>query len=99
MLVPHEVLHTSTYITLLSYYLITLVTNNMARFILSNSVILGYLYTPIFKNIPFVKNFVVSFIISQSIILGCLVANGDFKLIIPCLTYLFNLNIIYKAKM
>ena len=91
LLVPHEVLHTSTYITLLSYYLITLVANNMARFVLSNSVILGYLYTPIFKNIPFVKNFVVSFIISQSIIVGCLVANGDFKLIIPCLTYLFNL--------
>ena len=64
---------------------------NGTRFILSNSVILGYLYTPIFKNIPFVKNFVVSFIISQSIIVGCLVANGDFKLIIPCLTYLFNL--------
>jgi 4-hydroxybenzoate polyprenyltransferase len=91
LLAPDEVLHTSTYITLLSYYLITLVTNNMARFVLSNSVILGYLYTPIFKNIPFVKNFVVSFIISQSIIVGCLVANGDFKLIIPCLTYLFNL--------
>ena len=41
--------------------------------------------------IPFVKNLVVSFIISQSIVVGCLVANGDFRLIIPCLTYLFNL--------
>ena len=73
------------------YYLISLITNNMSRFILSNSIILGYLYTQIFKNFTFVKNFVVSLIISQSIIVGCLVANGDFKLIIPSLTYLFNL--------
>ena len=91
LLLPNEVFHTSTYITLFSYYLISLITNNLSRFILSNSIILGYLYTPIFKNFTFVKNFVVSFIISQSIIVGCLVANGDFKLIIPCLTYLFNL--------
>ena len=91
LLLPNEVFHTSTYITLLSYYLISLITNNMSRFILSNSIILGYLYTPIFKNFTFVKNLVVSFIISQSIVVGCLVANGDFKLIIPCLTYLFNL--------
>jgi len=91
LLLPNEVFHTSTYITLLSYYLISLITNNMSRFILSNSIILGYLYTPIFKKFTFIKNFVVSFIISQSIVVGCLVANGDFKLIIPCLTYLFNL--------
>ena len=91
LLLPKEVFHTSTYITLFSYYLISLITNNMSRFILSNSIILGYLYTPIFKNFTFVKNLVVSFIISQSIVVGCLVANGDFKLIIPCLTYLFNL--------
>ncbi len=91
LLLPNEVFHTSTYITLFSYYLISLITNNMSRFILSNSIILGYLYTPIFKNFTFVKNFVVSLIISQSIIVGCLVANGDFKLIIPSLTYLFNL--------
>ena len=91
LLLPNEVFHTSTYITLFSYYLISLITNNMSRFILSNSIILGYLYTQIFKNFTFVKNFVVSLIISQSIIVGCLVANGDFKLIIPSLTYLFNL--------
>lgn len=91
LLLPNEVFHTSTYITLFSYYLISLITNNMSRFILSNSIILGYLYTPIFKKFTFIKNFVVSFIISQSIVVGCLVANGDFKLIIPCLTYLFNL--------
>lgn len=91
LLAPHEVLHTSTYISLFSYYLISLITNNLVRFILSNSIILGYLYTPILKNIPFVKNLVVSFIISQSIVVGCLIVNGDFRLIIPCLTYLFNL--------
>lgn len=91
LLLPDEVFHTSTYITLFSYYLISLITNNLARHILSNSIILGYLYTPIFKKISFIKNIIVSFIISQSIIVGCLVANGDFKLIIPCLTYLFNL--------
>ena len=91
LLLPNEVLHTSTYISLFSYYLISLITNNLVRFILSNSIILGYLYTPILKNIPFVKNLVVSFIISQSIVVGCLIVNGDFRLIIPCLTYLFNL--------
>lgn len=91
LLLPNEVFHTSTYITLFSYYLISLIGNNLPRFILSNSIIFGYLYTPIFKNFTFVKNFVVSLVISQSIVVGCLVVNGDFKLIIPCLTYLFNL--------
>lgn len=91
LLLPDEVFHTSTYITLFSYYLISLITNNLARHILSNSIILGYLYTPIFKKITFIKNIIVSFIISQSIIVGCLVADGNFKLIIPCLIYLFNL--------
>jgi 4-hydroxybenzoate polyprenyltransferase len=91
LLSSFEVFHTSTYITLFSYYLISIISNNSVRFILSNSIILGYLYTIFFKKILFLKNIVVSFIITQSLVVGCLIVDGNLKLIIPAIVYLFNL--------
>tara|TARA_B110001450_G_scaffold115482_1_gene109201 strand:- start:1527 stop:2450 length:924 start_codon:yes stop_codon:yes gene_type:complete len=89
-LTTEEVLYFSTYLGLLSYYLSSLIDNNFIRHIISNTIIVTYLYTPIFKNIPLLKNIIVSLIITQSPLTGALIVNGDIKSVIPAMTYLFN---------
>ena len=89
-LTTEEVVHFSTYLGLLSYYLSSLINNNLIRHIISNTIIVTYLYTPVFKNIPLLKNIIVSLIITQSPLTGALIVNGDIKSVIPAMTYLFN---------
>ena len=89
-LTTEEVLYFSTYLGLLSYYLSSLINNNLIRHIISNTIIVTYLYTPVFKNIPLLKNIIVSLIITQSPLTGALIVNGDIKSVIPAITYLFN---------
>ena len=72
-----EVLHFSLYMSLLIFCLINFVNNFNIRLILSNSVILSYLYTPFFKKITFLKNLIVSYIICNTIIIGTLIVNGN----------------------
>lgn len=89
-LTTEEVLYFSTYLGLLSYYLSSLINNNLIRHIISNTIIVTYLYTPVFKNIPLLKNIIVSLIITQSPLTGALIVNGDIKSVMPAMTYLFN---------
>jgi geranylgeranylglycerol-phosphate geranylgeranyltransferase len=89
-LTTEEVVHFSTYLGLLSYYLSSLIDNTLIRHIISNTIIVTYLYTPIFKNIPLLKNVIVSLIITQSPLTGALIVNGDIKSVIPAMVYLFN---------
>lgn len=89
-LTTEEVLYFSTYLGLLSYYLSSLINNNLIRHIISNTIIVTYLYTPVLKNIPLLKNIIVSLIIAQSPLTGALIVNGDIKSVIPAMTYLFN---------
>jgi len=89
-LTTEEVVHFSTYLGLLSYYLSALINNTFIRHIISNTIIVTYLYTPVFKNIPLLKNVIVSLIITQSPLTGALIVNGDIKSVIPAMIYLFN---------
>lgn len=85
-----EVLIFSKKLLILSFILINLINNFLIRQILSLSIIISYIYTPILKNIILIKNISVSFIVCLSFILGGLVIdiNKIDKLIQPC-TYLF----------
>ncbi len=85
-----EVLHFSLYMSLLIFCLINFVNNFNIRLILSNSVILSYLYTPFLKKITFLKNLIVSYIICNTIIIGSLIVNGNIYNVLPCIAYLFN---------
>lgn len=90
-LTTEEVLYYSMYLAIASYYLTSFINNYVVRNIISNTILLSYLYTPIFKNIPLMKNAVVALIISQAPITGALIVNGNIQNIIPVTLYLFNL--------
>ena len=90
LLKPMEVLHFSLYMSILTFSLINFINNFNIRLILSNSIILSYLYTPFFKKITFLKNLIVSYIICNTIIIGSLIVNGNIYNILPCIIYLFN---------
>lgn len=86
-----EVLYYSMYLAIVSYYLTSFINNYVVRNIISNTILLTYLYTPIFKKIPLIKNAVVALIISQAPLTGALIVNGNMQNIIPVTLYLFNL--------
>lgn len=86
-----EVLYYSMYLAIVSYYLTSFINNYVVRNIISNTILLTYLYTPIFKKIPLIKNAVVALIISQAPLAGALIVNGNMQNIIPVTLYLFNL--------
>jgi 4-hydroxybenzoate polyprenyltransferase len=90
ILTSEEVLYFSMYLALTCYYLTSLVNNNIIRNIISNTIILTYLYTPVLKNIPFVKNIVVAFIVAQAPLVGGLAVSGNIYYIKPAIVYLFN---------
>jgi 4-hydroxybenzoate polyprenyltransferase len=90
-LTTEEVLYYSMYLAIASYYLTSFINNYVVRNIISNTILLTYLYTPIFKKIPLIKNAVVALIISQAPITGALIVNGNIQNIIPVTLYLFNL--------
>jgi 4-hydroxybenzoate polyprenyltransferase len=87
---PEEVLIFSKILVLISYVLINLINNNLIRQLLSLSIIVSYIYTPVLKNIILIKNLSVAFIICLSFILGGLITdiNKINELISPCI-YLF----------
>tara|TARA_B100000795_G_C22806311_1_gene445095 strand:- start:8109 stop:9128 length:1020 start_codon:yes stop_codon:yes gene_type:complete len=69
----------------------TLINNSILKKLISYSLIITYIYTPILKNILIIKNVSVAFIISLTIILGGISVNGIDSLsrtIIPS-TYIF----------
>ena len=82
-LTTEEVLYYSMYLAIASYYLTSFINNYVVRNIISNTILLTYLYTPIFKKIPLIKNAVVALIISQAPITGALIVNGNIQNIIP----------------
>lgn len=85
-----DVLYFSTYLALTSYYLSSIITNNLVRDIISNSIIFTYLYTPVFKSIPLIKNIIVSLIITQAPLTGALIVDGNIQNVIPAIIYIFN---------
>lgn len=86
-----DVLNISYILNIINFSLINFINNNLIKFLLSTSIILSYIYTPILKPIPLVKNILVSFIISQSIIVGGLATTGPIIYAFPATIYLFNL--------
>lgn len=69
----------------------TLIDNSILKQLISYSLIISYIYTPILKNILLIKNVSVAFIVSLTIILGGISVNGIDSLsrtIIPS-TYIF----------
>ena len=91
VLTTEEVLNYSMYLSIVSYYLVSFVNNNIVRTIVSNTILLTYLYTPIFKKIPLIKNMIVALIITQAPLTGALIVEGNIQNIIPACLYLFNL--------
>jgi len=89
-LTTEEVLYFSTYLAITSYYLCSLIANNMVRDIISNTIIITYLYTPVFKSIPLIKNVIVALIITQAPLTGALIVGGNYQYVIPAIIYLFN---------
>lgn len=89
-LTSEEVLYFSTYLVITSYYLCSLIANNMIRDIISNTIIFTYLYTPVFKNIPLIKNVIVALIITQAPLTGALIVGGNYHNVFPAIIYLFN---------
>ena len=89
-LTSEEVLYFSTYLVITSYYLCSLIANNMVRDIISNTIIFTYLYTPVFKNIPLIKNIIVALIITQAPLTGAIIVGGNYHNVIPTIIYLFN---------
>ena len=87
---PEEVLIFSKILLLISYVLINLINNNLIRQLLSLSIIVSYIYTPVLKKIILIKNLSVALIICLSFILGGLITdiNKINELISPCI-YLF----------
>lgn len=86
-----EVIYISNLLNLISYYLISIINNNLLRIILSNSIISIYIYTPLLKPLPLLKNIYVALTISQSLVVGALVIDKDIIKIIPSIIYLFNI--------
>jgi len=89
-LTTEEVLYFSTYLAITSYYLCSLIANNMVRDIISNTIIFTYLYTPVFKSIPLIKNVIVALIITQAPLTGALIVGGNYHNVFPAIIYLFN---------
>jgi 4-hydroxybenzoate polyprenyltransferase len=89
-LTTEEVLYFSTYLAITSYYLCSLIANNMVRDIISNTIIFTYLYTPVFKSIPLIKNVIVALIITQAPLTGALIVGGNYHDVFPAIIYLFN---------
>lgn len=87
---PEEVLIFSKILLLISFVLINLINNNLIRQLLSLSIIVSYIYTPLLKKIILIKNISVALIICLSFILGGLITdiNKINELISPCI-YLF----------
>lgn len=86
-----EVLYVTTFLSILTYYIISYINNDLVRYILSNSLLFAYIYTPILKPIPLIKNIGVSVTISQSLLVGALILNNSIIDVLPAVYYLFNI--------
>ncbi|MAS81070.1 MAG: hypothetical protein CMF45_00095 [Legionellales bacterium] len=85
-----EVLYVTTILSIFTFYIISYINNNLVRYILSNSLLFAYIYTPILKPLPLIKNIGVAITISQSVLVGGLILNDSIIYIIPAVIYLFN---------
>jgi len=85
-----EVLYVTSILSVLTYYIISYINNNIVRFILSNSLLFAYIYTPILKPLPLIKNIGVAITISQSVLVGGLILSDSIIYMIPTVIYLFN---------